>query len=354
MSKVRILLFAATGALVVLSGLYAVLAVTVTESAFEDPALEAAVREELNARGGHIPRGDLERLTELDASELGIESLEGIDSAPNLTNLNLRGNRIDDLRPLAGLERLQSLNLRDNNIQDLNDVHVSALSELPELVELSLRHNRGPSHPETPDDHRRISDISALADLTGLEVLDLRDNHIENVSALSRLEALRELDLRNNRLTEDAVSPLSALVRLEHLNLRNNDLRDISALSANTSLRYLNIHSNENIETVVPLSSLSGLETLIARRVPIGTDAGVLRELTSLTRLNVRETGIEDLTFLADLMELGALQDRPQQGVFAEVDILENPVEDSGSGSGYRVLEPWWDNIAVRSPQVLP
>jgi Leucine-rich repeat (LRR) protein len=349
--RLRRLLVGSVVSLLVLTGSYWVLLSMVRESPFDDPGLEAAVRDQLGVPGSHIPVHELETLTELDASGRGIESLEGIEMAPNLRRLDLGGNRVRDLEPLTALSRLGALDLRDNYISDLERVNMASLVDLPELSELSLRNNRESAHPEDPDGVRRISDISILARFQTLEILDLGNNHLEDISPLSGLTALRVLNLQGNRLTEDAGEALRNLGRLEHLNLRENDLRDIEALDSLVQLKYLNLHSNERIESIQPIASLTELRTLILRGVPIGEDAGVLRELPKLERLNLRDTGLVDLTILADLMEQGALQDKPDEDIFAEVDIRENPL---GSAEAYRILEPYWDNIARRHPEELP
>ncbi|MFW6216162.1 MAG: leucine-rich repeat domain-containing protein [Alkalispirochaetaceae bacterium] len=351
MRRLRRLLIGSLFALVVLGGGYWLLTSLVQESPFLDQRLEAAVREALGVRGSYIPVSELETLTDLDASERGIESLDGIEQLPNLRRLNLGGNRIADLRPLASLTRLAALDLRDNYISDLEEVHLGSLEELQELSELSLRNNRESAHPEEPSNFEHISDISPIARLSSLEILDLRNNHVEELSPLGELEALRFLDLRGNRLTEGAVEFLGSLRRLEHLNLRDNDIRDISSLASLEQLEYLNLHSNSRIESILPLSELTSLRNLVVREVPVGGDVAVLRELVALEALNLRDTDVRDLTVLAELMEQGALQDRPDDNVFAEVDIRENPIS---TPDGYELVEPYWENIAVRHPEELP
>ncbi len=351
MKRLRRLLIVSLLGLLLFTGGYLVLTSLVRESPFLDGRLEAAVRDQLDLRGSYIPVSELEALTELDASERGIESLEGIGHLPNLRRLDLGGNRVEDLRPLTALTRLRSLDLRDNYISDLEAVNLESLAVLEELTELSLRNNRDSAPPEEPSNFERISDLSPIGRLSTLEALDLRNNHVEELAPIRELEALRSLDLRGNRLTEDAVEVLGSLRRLEHLNLRDNDLREISSLSSLEQLEYLNIHSNSRIESIVPLAGLSGLRGFIAQGVPLGAEVGVLREFVNLERLNVRDTGIRELTVLAELMEQGALQDRPEANVFAEVDIRENPIGDADE---YAVLAPYWENIAVRHPEELP
>jgi internalin A len=349
--QLRFILIGSVLSLLILGFGYWILTTLVSEPPFPDEGLQAAVREQIGIRGRYIPSNELEGLTELDASGRGIESLRGIDYLPNLQRLDLGNNRVGDLRPLAELSRLAALDLRNNYISDLEAVHLESLAVLPTFSELSLQNNRESSHPEEPNKVRHITDISLLAMLSSLEVLDLRNNHVEDISPLSELKALRVLDLRGNRLLDNALENLSSLQQLTHLNLRENDLRDIGPLASLGKLEYLNLHSNQRIESILPLTALSRLKVLILRGVPVGEEAGVLRELVKLQRLNVRETGLRDLTILADLMEQGALQNRPEEDIYAQLDIRENPVGDSAE---YAVLKPYWPKIARRYPEELP
>lgn len=356
MRRLRLLLVFSSGALLVLSVVYLIAARTFAAVDIADEGLEAAVRDAAGEEVTFLSASILERMVELDASGRGIERLEGIEQLPNLRSLDLQGNHVEDVSPLNELQRLQTLDLRDNGIVDPADIGLGSLASMPELSVLDLSGNREPVHPETPEEHRRISDLTVLRDFDGIEELYLSDNHIEDLSPLASLERLRRLDLRNNRLQDEGLSPLSSLPQLEHLNVRDNYLRSISALSEMISLRYLNIHSNDGIESIVPLRTLSNLETLIVRGVPIGDDVQVLSELRSLRRLNVRSTGIRDLTPIAELMEAGALQDIPEEGVHAAVDIRENPVSDASGdpAAGYRPLAEYWENVSRREPWELP
>ena len=332
---------------------YVVLALTTAAAQFADPALEAAVREAAGRERGTLSTAELERITRLDAPQRGIESLDGIERLANLERLNLRANRVADLTPLAALPRLQQLELRNNNITDLRAVNLNALAALTQLTYLGLRHNRGPAHPESPDDHERISDISPLAQLTRLERLDLRDNHISDIEPLAALQRLRRLDLRDNRLQVDDLSALGGLLQLQQLNLRNSGVSSLSGIEALRNLVHLNLHSNPQIESIAPLVGLPRLQTLNMRNVPIGEQLELIETIPTLQRLNIRNCGVTDLRPLARLMQRGALQDDPQRGIYAEVDIRENLVSFT-EPDGYALLEPYWDNVARRRPQQLP
>lgn len=136
-----------------------------------DPALRAAVREELNVPDGvALERRDLPQITDLAIPSMAIADLTGLEHATALTTLVAIDNRISDLRPLAGLERLRFLDLGGNQIED-----VSPLQELQKLEVLRLWGNR-------------IRDVSPLAGLTQLKEVWLNDNRISSFSQLDGLQ----------------------------------------------------------------------------------------------------------------------------------------------------------------------
>ena len=145
-----------------------------------DPNLRATI-ENLRGKtsGATITVADMLTLTELFAPNANISDLTGLESATNLTSLNLdaeyvwteersiNSNSVSDLSPLAGLTNLTELSLDSNNITD-----ISPLAELANLTELSL-------------DSNNITDISPLAGLANLTELSLRGNStISDISPL--------------------------------------------------------------------------------------------------------------------------------------------------------------------------
>lgn len=156
-----------------------------------------------------------------------------------------------------------------------------------------------------------------------LQKLDLRDNHIGNLEPLGNLRNLEDLDLRENRVKN--IDILQALTNLEELNLRNNRIESLEALRSLFSLTELNIHSNEEIESLEPLSGLVNLEALIMEDVPIRDQGEFLKQLTSLQRLNVIDTGFEkiDSKIIEDLRRKGALAGEVRPARLVET--LEDP-----------------------------
>ena len=161
---------------------------------------------------------EMATLTNLDASEVGISNLTGLELAANLTGLNLEGNKILDISALAGLTNLTSLSLNDNMLSD-----ISALSGLTNLTVLDLGDNP-------------ILDISALVGLTNLTDLSLSYNLILDISTLAGLTNLTNLSLSYNYNPVSDISALAGLTNLMELRLRKNDITDLSPLVANPGL----------------------------------------------------------------------------------------------------------------------
>lgn len=138
-------------------------------------AISAELRKKQIYRIGFSDR-DLRKLTVLNAKDLGISDLGGLEHATNLTKLDLSGNRLTDVSLLAGLTHLRVLNLEGNGIRD-----ISPLSRLKNLTQLNLKGNA-------------IVDISPLVDLPALSVLNLEGNEIRETSALPVLKTRTHLN----------------------------------------------------------------------------------------------------------------------------------------------------------------
>lgn len=340
--KKLFLIFVVLFSVTIIPGLVYLRYVNPTSTPFQDSNLESAIREELGKAEGPLSRNDLRLITSLNARGYGIRSLEGIQQLEALRSLDLEDNFIVDVTPLAGLKDLEHLSLRNNEIIDLSAIHFSALQELSNLKSLSLRHNVLRPDPDNRSYQYRLADISILEHFPSLEVLELRDNYIREIDVLGNLENLRVLDISQNPIHQGDIGILSKLSRLAELNLRECDVSDLTPLKQLTELTYLNIHSNSRIASLAPLQGLTTLETLIMRDVPIGDDIRYLSGMTRLNRLNIRNSGISDVTVLATLMDAGALMD--------SLDIRENPVLTT---DGIASLYPYWDNIIERYPRNL-
>ena len=104
----------------------------------KDPNLEAAIRVQIGQPFGFLTRSSMARLVTLDARNLNIQSLEGLQFASNLRFLDVSNNSISDISPLAGLDAtLETVDLENNDIFD-----ITALRGLVFLRFLNICGNR--------------------------------------------------------------------------------------------------------------------------------------------------------------------------------------------------------------------
>ena len=140
---------------------------------FADPNLEAAVRTQLVPpipAVQSITQADMLTLATLDASNLGITDLGGLEYATNLTALNLDSNALANISPIASLTNLTELDLASNPISDFTPL--SSLTNLTRLIVLDTG----------------MTDASALTGLTGLTYLHLSDNRLSSIAPLGELD----------------------------------------------------------------------------------------------------------------------------------------------------------------------
>ena len=182
-----------------------------------DPGLRGRIAVALGKRTEDtIGVDELAALVVLDARNVGVADLTGLEYAVNLEGLDLGHNPVADVRPLLSLSALRRLNL-DGMGADLRE-----LAALRGLKELSLRRSAR-------------TDVWPLPSMNGLEVLDLAGNRIDDVAALAALANLRVLNVSGNRVAD--LSPLAALERLRELHVGGNLIVDFSPLEERAGLR---------------------------------------------------------------------------------------------------------------------
>ncbi|HIR94066.1 MAG TPA: leucine-rich repeat domain-containing protein [Candidatus Egerieimonas intestinavium] len=269
---------------------------------------------------------NLERL-QLSSYHVTEEMLVDLAGLKNLKQLDLEGNGLSDISALAEYTGLTVLGIADNRVKD-----ISPLSGLVKLQELSVKNNE-------------IEDISPLKDMKELRTLYLWENQVEDISPLSGLTELRTLYIWDNQVTD--IAPLSGLTKLAKLNLVNNRVADISPLSALTELTELRLADNQ-VTDISPLSGLVKLQGLYmsGNRIP---DISPLSGLTELTYLGINESTIEDLTPLRSLTKLEQLYVRnscvsdltPLSGLGAlhTLDVSETQVTDIAPLAGLSGLQ---------------
>ena len=209
------------------------------EVTFPDPNLESVIRSDIGKPTGEILASDLAPLTGLNAFQLGIADISGLEYCANLQWLDLSRNPIVDIGPLAGLANLMALGLSANAIVD-----IAPLAGLTNLVALSLTDNQ-------------VTHIGPLAGLTGLRLLALWKNQIADIQPLANLANLVVLYLWENQIVD--IGPLASLTNLERLGLGDNLVVDVQPLVGLIHLLELGLDGNQ-IEDTCPLVDNPGLD----------------------------------------------------------------------------------------------
>ena len=322
-----------------------------------DANLRAAIETALDkASGAAITQAEMATLDSLEANDADISDLTGLESAVNLTWLDLASNDITNVSVLAGLTNLTHLILSGNNITDLAGLVANTglgagdtvdLSDNPLNVTSQITHipslrARGVSISfvapavTIPDANLRAAIETALskdsgapitqAEIATLDSLEANDADIGDLTGLEFAINLTYLSLNDNDITD--ISALSELTMLERLWLSNNSIEDIAALSKLANLTELWLWNNQ-IEDISALSGLTRLTRLSLGRNNI-TDIAALSRLTNLTMLILKSNHISDLAPLAANKGLG-------RGV--TVDVTDNPLNAASESTHIPALQ---------------
>jgi Leucine-rich repeat (LRR) protein len=224
---------------------------------------------------------------------------------PQLTSLGLSSNKIGDdgARAIAQqLSHLTSLDLWNNNIGD--DGAQAIAQHLPQLTSLNLGGNQiGEDGAQAIAQH-----------LPQLTSLNLGGNQIGEDGARAiaqQLSQLTSLNLGGNQIGEDGARAIAQqLSHLTSLNLGGNQIGEDGARAIAQQLSHLTsldlrgnqIGEDGALAIAQHLPHLTSLDLSNNKRI---TDAAPLSRLKSLTRLNLANTGITDLSPLKSLILSG-------------------------------------------------
>jgi Leucine-rich repeat (LRR) protein len=269
---------------------------------------------------------DITVLGELMAEGALRDSTPGAIEENGGADLDLRGLTIADWSPVAPY--VDQINEFDG--LPANDVVTISDSELNNVVRALLgieSENDVTTLYMTGLDTLNISGIPAISDLTGMEY------------------AVNVKYLRFGETSVTDISPIGELENVEYLRFNDTDITDISPISDYTSLTYVNANTVPGITDISPLAGNEGLQVAILRNVPFGNEGmATIRELTSLYRINMRNTGVTDITVLGELMADGALLDSTsgaEENGGADLDLRELDIDD------WSPIEPYLDQITT-------
>lgn len=246
--------------------------------------------------------GSLPKLERLALSGCGLSTVSGLETATNITYLDLSQNTIRDLTPLKSMTNLSEIYLQHNAINDL-----SMLSGFKSLTKLDVSYNL-------------ITDINPLLSCTALTSLNLSNNTLNSIVGIGNLTALESLKISNNTLSD--VTPVIECSKLKELDISSNMVSDITSLGVLSSLETLNFSRNSVIDLpefaddsalitidgshnkITSLDALSGLENLNNVFMDYNEEIYSVSALASchcLIQVKVYGTQVTDVTELLNM-----------------------------------------------------
>ena len=192
----------------------------------------------------------------------------------------LKDGRLPD--ELAELTRLQILELRRLSLKDC-----AVLQRLPSLRQLTFAHTR-------------VLNSECLAVPPSVERLELREAKLDDISGLLAQGGVVHLSLPAH-VTD--ITPVAAITTLESLDLRGTRVADLSPLSNLVNLKRLLLSGASGVRDGAPLKRLVALEHLDLTSTGL-EDVKWAKRLVRLETLLLGETNVKDLRALKRLEAL--------------------------------------------------
>ena len=282
-----------------------------------EPALQNAIARSLGVSEQSLSKSLVEtKLTRLQANDLEIRDLSGLEHAKNLESLVVRDNLIDDLTPIQNLTKLKNLDLSGNRLNNLStlaplkstSLHILNLSRNRLLGLTGIESFRALAQLDVSSN--ALIDLEGVGKLKGLVNLYAQGNQLGRVEAFVDRNRNKEFDpgenfndeSGNGKRDTDPLVELQSLTSLSSLHLYDNRISTLDQLNNLPALHTLLLSGNL-IESIMPLSRLESLKILALGNNRIHTLDG-LGSLNKLERLNLSENQICDLRILRDLKNL--------------------------------------------------
>ncbi|MDD5393022.1 MAG: COR domain-containing protein [Thiothrix sp.] len=209
------------------------------------------------------------------------------------------------------------------------------LTEIPEAVAelswLKILIIENSSHIKTEDGKwvenpnkgkfNLISDITPLASLLNLQLLDCSSTQVADLAPLANLLNLKELRCHSTQVAD--LAPLANLLNLKTLNCSSTQVADLAPLANLLNIQLINCSSTQ-IADLAPLVNLLNLQQLGCGSTQI-TDLAPLANLLNLKLLVCNSTQVTDLRPVKHILEAGYI-------LFDECPLVSPPMEFAEKG----------------------
>lgn len=206
-----------------------------------------------------------------------VTSINGIKWLPNIEELNLSNNGIDNIDFASSASKLKKLIINNNNISSLEKLkdHIGI-----EYLDIS---------------NNSLTNLDYLQRFTKLKYLNLDSNNIEDITNVGNLINLESLILNNNKLKtfKDALAALNNLkeLGLGYCGLTFTDIKSIQFINKD-NIEYLDFSGTSvNLNNVVEFKNL---KTLILRDASLneGADIAEINDLSNLGYLDISNNSL--------------------------------------------------------------
>lgn len=220
---------------------------------------------------------------------------------PSASGSHLDAKASERLQAYCGLEIVAGRRVPTEFIHFVEELDLSDYGAL-------RRYTIAGENFDLKDDHSSksstFSDLSLIASLVNLKVLDLRATDVDDLAQLKVLKSLQELRLCQNRVSK--LDSLRFLTSLRKLHLTGTAVKDLSPISKLPKLEQLFLTGTPVID-LGPLIEISTLRDLSLWGFR-WDDFSQLGKFIQLTHLNIAQTSLTDLSVLASLTNLEELQ----------------------------------------------
>lgn len=220
----------------------------------KDINLEMAIRKELGKYEGSLTKEEVENIMYLDAQNLGIKTLSGLEPLETINTWNLDNNELTNLDGFNNIKSADTISVMNNKL-----TNITALSNLKVLLNNPIG--------EFDLSDNQLTEVNALKNLTSTQgFIDLSNNQITNLDGLANLEYINMgLNLSNNKLT--SINQLINLKQVgqekvylnasnKYLDLSNNQIINVDGLANLTDCYKLILDNNQ-------ITNLDGLRNYI-------------------------------------------------------------------------------------------
>jgi internalin A len=181
---------------------------------FDDPAIEAIVRRQLQQPTGPIKRASLHTIKTFNASQTKMDDLDPclFSELTGVKDLYLPRGAIRDLTPLRPLVHLEGLGFARTEVKDLSPV-------------------AGFAHMDRLDlSHTQVTDLTPIAGLTDITEITLDDTAVADLTPLTKMTKLEMVSLQNTPVT--SVMALHGMTHLKKLYIAGSLVTDLSPVQS--------------------------------------------------------------------------------------------------------------------------